>query len=171
MPVPGTTLRSFRPQIQGVNGVVVSSHPSASMAGLDVLRRGGNAIDAGVAVGLALNIVHADDCGFLGVAPTIMYLADRMEVTTIDGLGVWPKAASVEYFQRNHNGQMPSGIPRALTPGAADAWVHSISPVRNHEFRGSSGARHSTSGAGISHVPLPGRPASGCLRPIRRMAQ
>ena len=92
MPVPGTTLRSYRPQVQGVNGVVVSSHPSASMAGLDVLQRGGSAIDAGVAVGLALNIVHADDCGFLGVAPTIIYLAERKEVTTIDGLGVWPQA-------------------------------------------------------------------------------
>jgi len=126
MPVPGTTMRSFRPQVQGVNGVVVSSHPSASMAGLDVLRKGGNAIDAGVAVGLALNIVHADDCGFLGVAPTIMYLAGRKEVTTIDGLGVWPKAASIEYFQRKHKGQMPRGIPRALTPGAADAWFTAL---------------------------------------------
>ena len=104
MPVPGTTLTSYRPLMQGVNGMVVASHPSAAMAGLDALRRGGNAIDAGVAVGLALNVVHVDDCSFLGVAPTIMYLADRREVTTIDGLGVWPRAASVEYFQRNHDG-------------------------------------------------------------------
>ena len=134
MLVPGTTLRSFRPQVQGVNGVVVSSHPSASMAGLDVLRRGGNAIDAGVAVGLALNIVHADDCGFLGVAPTIMYLADQKEVTTIDGLGVWPQAASVEYFRRNHNGQMPSGILRALTPGGADAWFTALARFGTMSF-------------------------------------
>ena len=126
MPVPGTTLTSYRPLIQGTNGVVVSSHPSASMAGLDILQRGGNAIDAGVAVGLALNIVHVDDCGFLGVAPTVMYLADRKEVTTIDGLGVWPKAASVEYFQRNHDGQLPSGILRAITPAAADAWFTAL---------------------------------------------
>ena len=93
MPVPGTTLTSLRPLIQGTNGVVVSSHPAAAMAGLDILRRGGNAIDAGVAVGLALNVVHAHECNFLGVAPTIMYLADRREVVTIDGLGVWPQAA------------------------------------------------------------------------------
>ena len=39
MPVPGTTLRNFRPQVQGLNGVVVSSHPSTSMASLDVLKQ------------------------------------------------------------------------------------------------------------------------------------
>jgi gamma-glutamyltranspeptidase len=117
MPIPGTTLRSYRPLIQETNGVVVSSHPNASMTGLDILRRGGNAIDAGVAVGLALNVVHAHECHFLGVAPTMMYLADRKEVTTIDGLGVWPKAASIEHFQRHHQGQLPSGILRALAPG------------------------------------------------------
>ncbi len=97
-------------------------------------QRGGNAVDAGVAVGLALNIVHADDCGFLGVAPTIMYLADRKEVTTVDGLGVWPKAASVEYFRRNHGGRIPMGIPRALTPGAADAWFTALSQYGTMSF-------------------------------------
>ena len=134
MPVPGTTLRSYRPLIQGTNGVVVSSHPSASMAGLDILRRGGNAVDAGVAVGLALNIVHADDCGFLGVAPTVIYIADRKEVTTIDGLGVWPKRASVEYFQRNHQGQLPNGILRALTPASADAWFTALAQYGTMSF-------------------------------------
>ena len=54
---------------------VATSHPLAAQAGLDMLRRGGNAIDAGVAVGLALNVVHVDDCSFLGVAPTVIYLA------------------------------------------------------------------------------------------------
>ena len=126
MPVAGTTLSSLRPLIQGTNGVVVASHPSAAMIGLDVLRRGGNAIDAGVAVGLALNVVHAHECNFLGVAPTIMYLAGRREVVTIDGLGVFPKALSLEYLQRHHQGQLPAGILRALTPGAADAWFTAL---------------------------------------------
>ena len=134
MPVPGTTLKSYRPLIQGTNGIVVSSHPSASNAGLDILRQGGNAIDAGVAVGLALNVVHVDDCGFLGVAPTIMYLADRKDVVTIDGLGVWPEAASVEYFQRQHGSQLPEGILRALTPGAADAWITALARYGTMRF-------------------------------------
>src|ERR687892_1489564 len=126
MPIAGTTLTSLRPLIQGTHGVVVSSHPSAAMIGLGILRQGGNAIDAGVAVGLALNVVHAHECNFLGVAPTIMYLAGRREVVTIDGLGVFPKALSVEYLQRHYQGKFPPGILRALTPGAADAWFTAL---------------------------------------------
>jgi gamma-glutamyltranspeptidase/glutathione hydrolase len=134
VPVPGTTLTSLRPLIQGTHGVVVSSHPAAAMAGLDILRRGGNAIDAGVAVGLALNVVHAHECNFLGVAPTIMYLAERREVVTLDGLGVWPQAASVDYFQRYHQGKLPAGILRALTPGAADAWFTALGQYGTMRF-------------------------------------
>lgn len=134
MPVPGTALTSLRPLIQGTNGVVIASHPAAAMAGLDMLRRGGNAIDAGVATGLALNVVHAHECSFLGVAPTIMYLQDRREVVTLDGLGVWPQAASLDYFQRQHQGQLPPGILRALTPGAADAWFTALARYGTMRF-------------------------------------
>ena len=134
MPVKGTTLTSLRPLMQGVNGMVVASHPSAAMAGLEVLKNGGNAIDAGVAVGLALNVAHVDDCSFLGVAPTVIYLADRKEVTTIDGLGVWPKAASVDYFQKNHGGRMPAGVLSSLTPAAADSWLTSLSRFGTMNF-------------------------------------
>ena len=134
MPVAGTTLTSLRPLIQGTNGVVVSSHPSAAMIGLDILRQGGNAIDAGVAVGLALNVVHAHECNFLGVAPTIIYLAGRREAVTIDGLGVFPKALSVEYLQRHHQGKLPAGLLRALTPGAADAWFTALARYGTMRF-------------------------------------
>ncbi|MCE2404797.1 MAG: gamma-glutamyltransferase family protein [Dehalococcoidia bacterium] len=149
MPVPGTTLTSYRPLMQGANGMVVASHPSAAMAGLDILRRGGNAIDAGVAVGLALNVVHVDDCSFLGVAPTIMYLADRREVTTIDGLGVWPRAASVDYFKRNHGGLIPPGISRSLTPAAADAWITALSRFGTMTFADVSAAAADLAGNGF----------------------
>jgi gamma-glutamyltranspeptidase/glutathione hydrolase len=134
MPVAGTTLSSLRPLIQGTRGVVVSSHPSAAMIGLDVLRHGGNAIDAGVAVGLALNVVHAHECNFLGVAPTIMYLADRREAVTVDGLGMFPQAMSVEYLQRHHQGKLPAGLLRALTPGAADAWFTALARYGTMSF-------------------------------------
>jgi gamma-glutamyltranspeptidase len=47
MPVLGTTLTSLRPLIQGTHGVVVASHPSAAMIGLDILRQGGKPLMLG----------------------------------------------------------------------------------------------------------------------------
>jgi gamma-glutamyltranspeptidase/glutathione hydrolase len=149
MPVPGTTLTSFRPLMQGTNGMVVASHPAAAMAGLDILKKGGNAIDAGVAVGLALNVVHVDDCSFLGVAPTVMYLADRKEVVEIDGLGVWPQAASVGYFKKNHDGQLRPGIFNSLTPAAGDAWITALSRFGTMTFGEVAGAAIDLAGNGF----------------------
>ena len=134
MPVPGTTLSSLRPLTQGVNGVVVASHPAAAMAGYEVLRRGGNAVDAGVAVGLCLNVLHSHECSFLGVAPMLMYLAERREVVEIDGLGWWPKAATLDYFEQHHAGKLPPGIYRTLTPGAADAWFTALADYGTMSF-------------------------------------
>ena len=149
MPVPGTTLTSFRPLMQGTNGMVVASHPAAAMAGLDILKKGGNAIDAGVAVGLALNVVHVDDCSFLGVAPTVMYLADRKEVVEIDGLGVWPQAASVEYIKKIHGGQLRPGIFNSLTPAAGDAWITALSRFGTMSFGEVAGAAIDLAGNGF----------------------
>ena len=90
MPVKGTTLTSFRPLMQGVNGMVAASHPSAAMAGLEVLKNGGNAIDAGVAVGLALNVVHVDDCSFLGVRPRSYTWRTGKKLSPLTGSGSGP---------------------------------------------------------------------------------
>lgn len=127
MPVPGTTLTSLRPLAQGRNGIVVASHPDAAMAGLDVLKRGGNAVDAAVATGLALNVLHSHECSLLGVAPMLLYCAASREVVSIDGLGVWPMAMSLDHLQQHHGSKLPPGILRTLTPGAADAWITALS--------------------------------------------
>ena len=87
MPVPGTSLTSLRPLMQGTNGMVVASHPAAAMAGLDILRKGGNAIDAGVAGSLVLSVVQSDFVGFGGVAPIMIKPANGDPVATITGLG------------------------------------------------------------------------------------
>ena len=63
-----------------------------------------------------------------------MYLADRREAVTIDGLGVFPKALSVEYLQRHHQGKLPAGLLRALTPGAADAWFTALARYGTMRF-------------------------------------
>lgn len=117
---------SFRPTIMGTQGMVVSGHYLASLAGQRVLDRGGNAIDAGVAAGLCLTVLHIDMIDLAGVAPMIVYLAEEDRVMTISGLGRWPQAASVDYFQAHCGGKIPTGVLRCLTPGSPDAWITAL---------------------------------------------
>ena len=58
--------RAHRPLIMGRNGAVAANHPLATQAGLDILRAGGNAIDAAVAIGLALGVVEPGMSGLGG---------------------------------------------------------------------------------------------------------
>ena len=58
---------------------MVSGHYYASLAGLQILEAGGNAIDAGVATGLAIDVLESQFVGFGGVAPIMIHLAERSE--------------------------------------------------------------------------------------------
>ena len=114
---------TYRPAITGTSYMVSAGHYSASHAAFQILEAGGNAIDAGVAAGIALNVLQTDRVNFAGVAPIIMYIAGEKKVISIDGLGTWPKAASLQYFLDNHGGKMPPGILRTVMPAAPDAWI------------------------------------------------
>ena len=122
----GPSLGPSRPNIMGRRHVVAAGHFLAAQSGLQILEAGGNAVDAGVATGLATNVLEPVYTCLAGVAPIIIYLADTNEVVTISGLGTWPKAASCEYFQRNFGGAIPNGIPRSVVPAALDAWVTAL---------------------------------------------
>jgi gamma-glutamyltranspeptidase/glutathione hydrolase len=117
---------AYRPTIMGTNGMVASGHYLATRAGERILARGGNAIDAGVAAGLCLTVLHIDMVNFAGVAPIIMYIADEDRVLTISGLGRWPRAASVAYFKERCGGKIPPGVLRCITPGSPDAWITAL---------------------------------------------
>ena len=118
---------SSRPPIMGVTHMVCAGHYLAAAAGYRILEEGGNAVDAGVAAGIAINVVLPENTNFAGVAPIMVYLAESGSVVTISGLGGWPKAASADYFRRFCNGQIPPGIRRAVGSGAPDAWLSALS--------------------------------------------
>ena len=115
--------RMSRPLVLGVGGMVAAGHYHAAFAGLRVLAAGGNAIDAGVAAGLVLNVVHNDMCSLSGVAPIVLYHAATGRVTTIAGIGPFPRAVSLEYFVRERGGRIPPDLSRCVVPAAADAWL------------------------------------------------
>ncbi len=116
----------YRPTVRGTKHASVAGHYLAAQAGFAILEAGGNAVDAGVGAGLVESVVESDQVGFAGVAPIMIYLADSGEVVTISGVGTWPKAASCEYFQNEHQGEIPEGLLRAVVPAAPAAWVMAL---------------------------------------------
>lgn len=121
-----TRTGSYRPPILGTTHAVSSGHHLASAAGMRILDAGGNAIDAGVAAGICLNVIFPEMCGFGGVAPIMVYLAKEDRVLTLSGVGPWPQKASVDYFVRNHGGQIPRGVERIVVPAAAGDWLTAL---------------------------------------------
>ena len=118
-------IASYRPSVSGVTHMVSSGHYLAAAAGYRVLEQGGNAVDAGVASGIAINVTLPHMTSFGGVAPIVIYVAETDEVVTISGLGRWPKAVSLELFLDTY-GEIPPGIPRSVVPAACDAWLTAL---------------------------------------------
>ena len=77
--------KARRPNVAGLRHVVAAGHYLAAHAGFTVLEAGGNAIDAGVAAGLATNVVESHMTGIAGIAPVLIYLKETGEVVSIDG--------------------------------------------------------------------------------------
>lgn len=86
-------LKSNRPLIMGENGAVATNHPQATSIGLDVLRSGGNAVDASVAISLALGIVEPAMSGLGGDGFYHVWLASTSKTLVYNGTGTAPRAA------------------------------------------------------------------------------
>ncbi|MBS0242309.1 MAG: gamma-glutamyltransferase [Proteobacteria bacterium] len=112
--------------LTGTRHMVSAGNHAAAHAGFLILEAGGNAIDAGVAAGLALGVTCVDLVNVAGVAPIMIRLAETGEVVTIDGLGVWPAKASSKYFRDNHGGKIPDGLLRTVVPGAPSGWITAL---------------------------------------------
>src|SRR5438876_390346 len=113
-------------QVIGTRWAVAAGHALAAEAAARVLVAGGNAIDAGVAAGLTLGVVHPDMVSVAGVAPILVHVARTGETFQVSGVGPYPRASSVAYFRERHGGQIPPGLPRTVVPAAPDAWLTAL---------------------------------------------
>ena len=118
----------------GTRHVVAAGHYLAAHAAFEILEAGGNAIDAGVAAGITIGVVQTDKVNFGGVAPMIIHTAKDKKVHCIDGLGVWPKSITPDYFQKRHGGKIPPGVERCVVPAAPDAWITALSNYGTMSF-------------------------------------
>ena len=120
---------TYRPTVRGVRGVVAGGHPLVAEAGLRMLHRGGNAIDAGVAATLAASVIEFSHFAFGGEVPVIIKPANK-PVITINGQGQAPELATREFFEKQKSASggstppIPSTGPFAATvPGVLDAMI------------------------------------------------
>src|SRR5438094_276206 len=113
-------------QVIGTRWAVAAGHALASEAAACVLWAGGNAIDAGVAAGLTLGVVHPVMVSVAGVAPILVHVARTGETFQVSGVGRYPRASSVAYFRERHGDQIPPGLPRTVVPAAPDAWLTAL---------------------------------------------
>ena len=133
-PKPRLAATSHRPAIMATRHAIAAGHYLAAHAGFEILEAGGNAVDAGVASGIALGVLQTDKVNFGGVAPMIVYLAKERAIHCIDGLGVWPRAVTPDYFQRLHGGKIPAGVLRSVVPAAPDAWITALARFGTMSF-------------------------------------
>lgn len=116
-----------RPDVMGVHGAVVAGHPLAAAAGYDVLRRGGNAVDAVVTMAAVLAVVRPHMNGVGGDAFALFYEGGSGKVVALNGSGRAGRLATPEYFAERGIDAMPGSGPLTVTvPGAVSAWAAAL---------------------------------------------
>ncbi|MEO5886775.1 MAG: gamma-glutamyltransferase [Anaerolineales bacterium] len=115
---------SHRSPVHGRGGIVSTSQPLATAAGLEILARGGNAADAAVAAGAALNVTEPTSTGIGGDMFALFYSADTKRVTALNGSGRAPAALTLERLKKEGiSAELPPFHAHTVTvPGACAGW-------------------------------------------------
>lgn len=108
-----------RSEVLARNGVVATSDPLASQAGLDILKRGGNAIDAAVAASAVLDVTSPNDTSLGGDLFALIWIASEQKLYGISAAGWAPQGWTPEYFRDTLGVErIPAGVNSSTVPGA-----------------------------------------------------
>ncbi|HEX6135162.1 MAG TPA: gamma-glutamyltransferase [Longimicrobiales bacterium] len=125
--VPARATAQNRPEVQGMEAAVVADHPLAAAAGMDVLRRGGNAVDAAITMAAVLAVVRPHMNGVGGDAFLLLREGRSRRVRALNGSGRSPAAASPDTLRALGFTAMPdTGVHSVTVPGAVRAWADAL---------------------------------------------
>src|SRR5215211_2463793 len=123
-----TTLpfHSRRSPVYSLHGIVATSQPLATAAGLEILAKGGTAADAAVAAGAALNVTEPTSTGIGGDMFALYYSADTKQITALNGSGRAPAALTLDRLKKEgfstRHGLPPFHAHTVTVPGACAGW-------------------------------------------------
>jgi gamma-glutamyltranspeptidase/glutathione hydrolase len=137
------------------NGMVASSQPLATLAGVRILVEGGNAIDAAIATAAVLGVVEPMSIGIGGDAFCLFYSAQEKTLKALDASGRSPYAASLEFCRKNGFATMPQrGIHSVTVPGAVHGWTTLLDSYGSKSLRDvlRSAIRHAEEGFPVAEL-------------------
>jgi gamma-glutamyltranspeptidase/glutathione hydrolase len=106
------------------HGMVATGQPLAVQVGVDILKRGGNAVDAAIATNAALGLMEPMSCGIGGDLFALIWDAKSQKLYGLNASGRAPYAATREFFKQRNLGQIPGSGPLSWSvPGCVDGWA------------------------------------------------
>ena len=112
-----------RSEVIAKNGMAATSQPLATQAALDILKKGGNAIDAAIAANAVLGLVEPTGCGMGGDLFALIWSAEKKKLYGLNASGRSPRSLKLEYFIKNGYEFIPSYGPLPVSvPGCVDGW-------------------------------------------------
>lgn len=116
-------LHATRSVVMAQNGMAATSHPLATQIGLDILKNGGNAIDAAIAANAALGLMEPTGCGIGGDLFAIVWDAKSKKLYGLNASGRSPLSLTLDYFEQENIDKIPALGPLPVSvPGAVDGW-------------------------------------------------
>ena len=114
---------STRSEVIAKNGMAATSHPLATQVALDILKQGGNAVDAAIAANASLGLMEPTGNGIGGDLFAIIWDAKTKKLYGLNASGRSPKALTLAYFKEKGIDKIPAHGPLPVSvPGAVDGW-------------------------------------------------
>ena len=112
-----------RSEVIAANGMAATSQPLATQVALDILKKGGNAIDAAIAANAVLGLVEPTGCGIGGDLFAIIWSAEKERLYGLNASGRSPRSLKYEYLKEKGFQFIPSYGPLPVSvPGCVDGW-------------------------------------------------